>query len=72
MGMQTGAPSVESSMEGPQKIKNEIPLWPRKFTSGNLFKETCNTDLKEYMHPYVYCSIIYNNLDMEVAQVSIN
>ena len=26
MGMQTGAPSVESSMEGPQKVKNEITL----------------------------------------------
>ena len=28
-----------------------------------------NPDLKEYVHPYVQCSIIYNSHDVEAAQV---
>ena len=36
-------------------------------TSGYLSKENKNTNLKSYMHPYVHCSIIYNNQDMEAT-----
>ncbi len=39
---------------------------------GYLHKEHKNINLKGYMHPYVYCSIIYNSQIMEAAQVSIN
>ena len=35
-------------------------------------EDTWNTNLKEYMHPYVHCSIIYNCQDLEAAQVSIS
>ena len=59
--MQTGTATVESSMESPQKIKNEIALWPSDSTYGNLSEETQNTNLKEYVHPYVHCNIIYSN-----------
>ena len=41
-------------------------------TSGYLPKEYENTTLKRYMHPYVYCSIIYNSQIMEAAQMPIN
>ena len=54
-------------MELPQKITNGTALWPRNFTFGNLCEETWNTNLKEYKHPYVYCSIIYNSQDLEAA-----
>ena len=67
--MQTHAATVENSMDVPQKIKNRITLWPSYFTSGHLSKETQNTNLKEYMHPCVHCSIIYNSQDLEAAQV---
>ena len=40
---------------------------PSNFTSGYLSKETQNTNLKRYMHPYVHCSIIYSNGDTEAA-----
>ena len=30
-----------------------------------LSKENENTNLKRYMHPYIYCSIIYNTQDTE-------
>ena len=49
VGMQTGAATIESSVELPQKIKNGNALWPSDYTSGNLSKETQNTNLKECM-----------------------
>ena len=69
--VQTGAATVENSMELPQKIKNGIALWPTDSPSGNLYEEIQNTNLKEHKHPYVHCSIIYNHQDLEAAQVSI-
>ena len=69
--MQTGAATVESSMELPQKIKNGTALWPSDSTSENLCKETQNADLKGYTHPSVHCSVIYNSQDLGATQVSI-
>ena len=48
--MQTGAAPVESSMEIPQKIKNEIASCPSNSISGNISKETENANLKEHTH----------------------
>ena len=70
--MQIGAATVENSMEAPPKIKNRITIWSSDSTTGYLPKENENTNLKKYIHPYVYCSIIQNSQDMEAAQVSIN
>ena len=39
VGMQTGAATVEISMEIPQKIKNGTAFWPSDPTSGNLSEE---------------------------------
>ena len=71
VGMQIGAATVESSMEIPQKIKNESAFRPSDSTSENILKGTQNTNLKEHKQPCVHCSIIYNRQDMEAAQVSI-
>ena len=54
-----------------RKIKNGTALWLSDSSSGYILKETRNTNAKEYMHPYVHCSVIYNSQDLEVAQVSI-
>ena len=70
--MQIGAATVESSMEIPQKIKNGSAFWPSSSTSGNLSEGNQNTNLKEHKHHYIHCSIIYNQQDMEAAQVSIS
>ena len=70
--MQTGAATVEHSMEGLQKIKTITTLWSSNYTTGYLPKEYKNTNLKGYIHSYIYCSIIYNSQIMEAAQVSIN
>ena len=70
--MQTGSASVENRMEFPQKVKNGNVLCLSNSTSGNTSEETQNTNLKEYKHPYVHCSIIYNLQDLEAAQVPTN
>ena len=36
-------------------------LWPSNSTSGNIFKGTWNMNSKEYMYPYVHCSIVCNS-----------
>ena len=65
--MQIGAATVENIMEFPQKIKNETSLWPNDSTSGESEK-IWNTSSKEYMHPYVHYSAIYNGQAMEGTQ----
>ena len=72
VGMQTGVATVESSMETPQKMQNGTTLWPSDSTSGNISEETWNTNSKEYMHPYVLCSVTHNSQDLEAAQVPIS
>ena len=63
---------MENSMEVPQKIKNRSTIRPNNFTTGYLSKENENTNLRRYMHPGVYSSVIYNSQIMEAIQVSIN
>ena len=72
VGMQTGATTVESSMEIPQKIEYGSAFWPRNPTSGHISGETQNNNLKKHKHPYVHCSVIYNHQHMEAAQVSMS
>ena len=43
-----------------RNIKNGSTFWPTNPTSGNISKGTQNTNLKEHKHPYVHCSVIYN------------
>ena len=61
VGMQTGAATVENSMEVSQKLKNRNNMWPSNSTTKYLPKEYENTNPERYMHPYVYCSVIYNS-----------
>ena len=51
VGMQTGAATVESSMEIPQKIKYGSAFQPSDPTSGNISEGSQNTNLKEHKHP---------------------
>ena len=68
VGMQTGAATVERSMEVPQKIKNGTALWPSDSTSGNSSKKSWHSNLKECKHPYVHCSVICNWQNIEAAK----
>ena len=72
VGVQTGAATVESSVEIPQKIKNGYAFWPSDPTSRNISKGTQTTNSKEHKQPYVHCSVIYNCQDMETIQVPIS
>ena len=71
VGVQTSADTVDSSVEGPPETNNGSALRPCDLSSGHIFEETQNINLKEYMHPYVHCSIIYNRQDPEATQLSI-
>ena len=71
VGMQTGAAALESSVEVPQKVEHGTALGLSNSTLGNSSKETPNTNWKEYMHPCVHCSLIYNHHDLEAAHMSI-
>lgn len=72
VGMQTGAATVENSMEVYQKIKNRITIIFCNFTTGYLCKEYKNTNSKRYMQHYIYCSIIYNCQIMDATHISID
>ena len=65
--MQIGAATVENSMELPQIFQMKL-AYDWAIPSENISEEIQNTNLKEYIHPYVHCSIIYNNQDLETAQ----
>ena len=65
ISMQTGAATVESSMELLQKIKNGTASWPSVSTSGYIPIAVQNTDSKEYVHPYVYWNNTYNSQTWE-------
>ena len=69
--METGTTTVLSSINFPQKNKNRTALWHSNSTSGNLSKETQNTNLKEYMHPYIHCTITYNGQYREPVCVAV-
>ena len=70
--MQTGAASVENSMEVLQKVKNRTILQSSNHTTWYLPKKYNNTNWKGHIHPYVYSSIIYNSQDVKAAQMSID
>ena len=63
---------MEDSMEGPQKIKKRTTIWSSNHTTADLPKEYKDTTSEGYMHPYVYCRIIYDSQIMEATQVSIS
>ena len=67
MELKTGAATVENSTVFPQKIKNGTALEPSDSTSGYMPEKPQDTNLREYMHPYIHCSIILNSQDMEAT-----
>ena len=55
----------EATMEAIRKITQKIRNWSVCSSSGSILKENKNSNLKKHMHPYVHCSIIYSNQDLE-------
>ena len=58
VGMQTGAATVENSMEFPQKIKNGTAFSSSDPTSGTISEETQNTNSKEYECTPVFIAVL--------------
>ena len=70
MEMQTGAATLEKSMELPQEIKNGTTLKPSNCTTRYLSKGYRYTVSKGHMHPNVYSNAINNSQIMERARIS--
>ena len=72
VGMQTGAATMENSVEFPQKTKNGIVFWPGNSTVVIISSQSWNTTSKEPMHPNVHSSTIYNSQVLEATYVCVN
>ena len=68
VGMQTGAATLENSMEFSQKVKNRITLYPAIAPLG-IYPKDAKILSKGYMHPNVYSSIIYDSQIIETFHV---
>ena len=53
---------------GSLKTKNRATIWSSYPTPGHISEENHNS--KQYMHPSVHCSMIYNSQDMEATWMS--
>ena len=58
---------MENSTEVPQNIKNRTTIYSSNSTSGYLFAENENTNLKRYMHPNVHYNFLKNSQDTEAT-----
>ena len=65
VGMQTGAATLENSMEVPQRVKNRTTLQPSSCTTQYLSKGCKNTDFNGHMHSNVYSTTMNNSQIME-------
>ena len=68
VGVQTGG----KQYEGSSKNKKWVCLMTQWFHFWEYTRRTWNANLKEHMHPYVYCSVIYHSQAMEATHVPIN
>ena len=66
MGIQTGAATVETSMQIPQKLKMDLPFDLATPPQGIYGKELRTLIQKNVSTP-VHCSIIYNCQDLEMS-----
>ena len=64
--MRIDAATTEDSMEGPQKLKIELPYDPAIPPLG-IFPKKTKTLIQKDMHPHVHCSIICKSQDMEAT-----
>ena len=62
---QTGAATLENSVEVPQKVKNRTTKQSSNPTIGYLPTKYKSTNLKGFMHAYVYSSNVDNWETME-------
>ena len=68
--MQTGAATMEKSMEVPLKTKNRATIWSCNPTPGRVSGE--NNGSKGNMYPSVHCTTVYNSQDKDTTQMSVD
>ena len=70
--MQMVQPLWEAVWSSLKTLKMELPYDIVILLLGIYMKKNQNINSREYTHPYVHCSVIYNRQDLEAAQVSIS
>ena len=66
------APTIENSIEAPQKVKYRTTIWCSNPTFEFMFgKKKWNHCLEGYLHLHVHCSIICDSKDMEITKMYI-
>ena len=58
VGVQTGAATMEISMEIPQQFKNRAAIWPSNYTSRYLSKENKNTIWKKNICTPMFIAVL--------------
>ena len=73
VGMQTGAATLENSIELPQKTKNRTTLRPSNGTTRHLSKGyRCAVSKGQIHPPHVYSHTINNSQSVERAQMAVD
>ena len=66
VGMQTGATTMEKSLESPQKIKMDLPFDPA-IPLLRLYPKSPETPIQKNMHFSVHSSTMYNSRVLEAT-----
>ena len=70
VGLQTGASTLENSVEVPQEVKNRVTLPPTSFTTEYLPQRYRCSEMMGHLHPNVHSSNVHNSQTVEGAMMS--
>ena len=61
---------MENSIDIPLKAKDRATIWSSNPIPGHISRKDKNSNSKNYIHPNVHSSTVYNNQDMRVCSVT--
>ena len=70
VGMQTGAATLENSVEGPPEVEHRAALRPSSCTAGDLPQRYRCSDPKGHLHPNVHSSNVLKSQTMEGGRMA--
>ena len=61
---------MENSIDIPLKAKDRATIWSSNHIPGHISRKDKNSNSKNYIHPNVHSSTVYNNQDMRACSVT--
>ena len=61
---------MENSIDIPLKAKDRATIWSSNPIPGHISRKDKNSNSKNYIHPNVHSSTVYNNQDMRACSVT--